>query len=407
MHMQTSLTSSLIRFQTGIFYLVVALMPLLPLWITRGSSILFVIVALIPLGFFLRHKPWNTILHAPLARIILIWFGFALISLIWTMIPQKGFILWVQLLFMFLGTYALIQSIPSFNQESRVTILWILVSTLTLALCITNIELFFGGPITRYVHSFCSKPYEFTPVDFNRAAVVMTLIAWPALYFLWNHEHKIYALALYALTLVTILRLESQSASMALLVGSLILPVLWFSRKKGIRVLIFSIPIVCIAIPIAAINMDPEVIFEKLPSLPHAAMEYRLHIWHFAALKAQLHPWFGWGFEASRSIPIQPDEYLNGHRSPLPLHPHNNILQVWLELGIMGLMIFSAFLITLLQTIRELNSPAKIAFSCSLMSTFFAIGSTGYGIWQHWFIAAGIIASILLMVAMKSSKLSD
>ena len=70
---------------------------------------------------------------------------------------------------------------------------------------------------------------------------------------------------------------------------------------------------------------------------------HRLLIWDFAGKRIAERPLLGWGLDASRAIPggkelIRPDQ------KRLPLHPHDAALQVWLELGLPGAVLFALLL---------------------------------------------------------------
>ena len=88
--------------------------------------------------------------------------------------------------------------------------------------------------------------------------------------------------------------------------------------------------------------------------LPTSAL-HRMLIWDFTAERIAERPLLGWGMEASRTVPGgrgQPEAaaldrmrvtdpgqrrwFAEPHVQILPLHPHNGALQLWLELGAVG-----------------------------------------------------------------------
>jgi O-antigen ligase len=86
----------------------------------------------------------------------------------------------------------------------------------------------------------------------------------------------------------------------------------------------------------------------------------------------------------------------------MPLHPHNGFLQLWLELGVVGVTIASVLLIQLLAAIRRSTlSPIELAPSFAVVASALVVLSLSYGIWQSWWqstlwLTAGIIASLSL-----------
>ncbi|MET0479835.1 MAG: O-antigen ligase family protein [Mycetocola sp.] len=68
----------------------------------------------------------------------------------------------------------------------------------------------------------------------------------------------------------------------------------------------------------------------------------RLDIWNTVIETASQRPWFGWGY-ASPWVPwVEPFEDLVVRRGVLQLHAHNAWLDVWLQLGVIGVVLFAA-----------------------------------------------------------------
>ena len=89
------------------------------------------------------------------------------------------------------------------------------------------------------------------------------------------------------------------------------------------------------------------------------------------------------GLDAARAIP-EADEPIAEGRVWLPLHPHNAAIQVWLELGVPGAVLFALIIAWLWLTLGADPWPRLFtaATGASLISAFVAaIGA--YGIWQE------------------------
>ncbi len=130
---------------------------------------------------------------------------------------------------------------------------------------------------------------------------------------------------------------------------------------------------------------------------------HRQSIWQFVAERISEHPLLGWGLDASRSIP-------GGHAlvsgradysEVLPLHPHNAVLQIWLELGAVGAVAFVVLMLAVPVSLR------KSGFTPLLTATFFAsfmaymsFGQLSFGIWQNWWLATCIILVAFSVLAV-------
>lgn len=134
---------------------------------------------------------------------------------------------------------------------------------------------------------------------------------------------------------------------------------------------------------------------------------HRLIIWSYAKEKIMDRPFTGHGFFLSRYMSQELRQTERGtNYQYMPLHPHNSILQVWLELGIIGIIIFLIFIKVLLNKIYFYHKVNPLTSTLAL-STFLQILVTGqiaYGFWQTWWIATIIINFILYTVLFCNIK---
>ena len=63
---------------------------------------------------------------------------------------------------------------------------------------------------------------------------------------------------------------------------------------------------------------------------------------------------------------------INKHKSypAIPLHPHNNALQIWLELGLSGMLIFIILLASLFKKVLSFSYLKKFSNSLLVGSLF-------------------------------------
>jgi O-antigen ligase len=98
---------------------------------------------------------------------------------------------------------------------------------------------------------------------------------------------------------------------------------------------------------------------------------------------------------------------------PIPLHPHNIALQIWLELGLFGALLFAAVLITIIfECAKKSRDPLNRAASLGLLSSFFIVALLSFSAWQAWWLSAlmliGGSAIVILNEAFKAkNKLSE
>ena len=121
--------------------------------------------------------------------------------------------------------------------------------------------------------------------------------------------------------------------------------------------------------------------------------------------------------DASRSIPggdriAQIDDCKHEGRSltipinnwdPLPLHPHNAPLQLWLELGAVGVVIFIGLLGLLIwRWQRDFAKGNGLPLIAGVLTAIFVVYNISFGLWQGWL----IFSLILLFAIIRNLRLS-
>jgi O-antigen ligase len=129
------------------------------------------------------------------------------------------------------------------------------------------------------------------------------------------------------------------------------------------------------------------------------SISHRLQIWRFVADAVAERPVAGWGLNASRDLPGGIDEVSPGARR-LPLHPHNGMLQWWLELGAVGAALGTGLVVLTILGAGRLGTAGPVrAGALAATAGAIVVALTGYGIWQAWWmavlwLAAGFTAAI-------------
>ena len=142
------------------------------------------------------------------------------------------------------------------------------------------------------------------------------------------------------------------------------------------------------AIPLATVPKAFKL--ETNPALPFSFQE-RVIIWDDLARLAFDKAVTGIGinsikFRKSSAAEVNPTQPGNS-TSRTYWHPHNGYLQVWLELGIVGAILFSLAGYLLLGRIGQLTRSFQ-PFAAGLAGGTMAMIGPGWGLWQPWLLAA-------------------
>lgn len=131
--------------------------------------------------------------------------------------------------------------------------------------------------------------------------------------------------------------------------------------------------------------------------------ESRIGIWHEASRLIALKPLFGHGFDSARALSAQASTIPGTAWPALPLHPHNGFLQIWLELGGVGIAVMVALLAAAARALWPMTGRhLHLAISLATLTSTAVIALISFGIWQYWWLATWMFAAALLQVALRA-----
>ena len=240
-------------------------------------------------------------------------------------------------------------------------------------------------------------------LEVNPSLCVLTLITPIIAFFYWQKNKKKTSLGLILLNGTVVFLSHSATAKLEFFVIYSVFLISYLGKKKLINY-IFILYLLGNAIALISINfIDKQKLAEKT-ALQYSFL-HRTCIWEFT-LKKSLEQPFGHGFNSSRNkefskggnlciVPNEKTHYqekINRKISfSMSLHPHYNIAQILFELGFLGLALFISFLFSLKKHILSIKNNKERALLNSLLYGYIAISTTGYGIWQNWYLASFFI----------------
>ena len=357
---------------------------------------LFAIISLAILGTTILK---NVILiqEARLLFILLIWIA---MSLIWSVYPSSGAEKLPKLFASILLGMVLLASASTVTADGRATLRKLLLTSYFLCLVILIIGIFRErGDLLPLI-----TPHNGVAGDevwrMNRGATILVLILLPA--FLAAHRQPLLVPLICVLYFITAMFTESSAAllgfgvAMATIACCRVMPKVTFYGAIGLlTAYIASAPFIHKTIP----GPDPlKVALFSNSSLAVAQLpensQHRILIWDFTANKILERPITGWGFNSSRFIADKQDTSELG--SLLQLHPHNGVLEIWLELGVIGACIMILLILSIGARLRSLNPWPDRAVGLAFLMATFSISCVAYGIWQSWWVATIFLCTALL-----------
>ena len=260
-----------------------------------------------------------------------------------------------------------------------------LVGGVAVGLILLCIETGFDFPIFRAIFGN-DDPRLIDGVQAKRATDALPLAVWPAALALVRLGKVWFGVVLVGVFSGACAVLTASSATLGMAVSLAIL-VLGVISVVWTRRLLAALMILAFALVI------PTSIYAYREGASTSHMvknsgRHRMEIWDFAARKTLDRPLFGHGFNSSRFVPNDGEvsQFLGIGKPIIPLHPHNGYLQIWLELGAVGVAIVIALLLTMLNGIRRWPVlPAR--FALAGYGAALVVAGLAFGIWQTWWMA--------------------
>jgi O-antigen ligase len=332
-------------------------------------------------------------------------FAWAAASLIWSTDRPVSFDKLPRLAALFAGGMLVLGAAKAMDDGERGVFGRLLVTGVVAALVLLLVEWLGDGPVRR----LAGQTYESNAargISYNRGVTALALAVWPAAMLVWRRG-RLWALGLLALTLAVFTVQSSGSAIVGLLIGMTAFGLATRAPRRG-PWLVAAAAVVYIAVsPFlhawlltpALVPADGTTLQKQHPNFPRSAY-HRYLIWNFAAEKALERPILGWGFRTSRVLPGG-KVMLDTSEQALPLHPHNGVLQVWLELGGAGAVLLAGLCLAVIRRIRQGPvGDGSPAMAIGLFANTYSIVCTSYGLWQSWWMSA-IFLAVAFCVAAK------
>ena len=301
-------------------------------------------------------------------------------SLIFTKLLMLGLILWVASTDLTKFRYVPGPEIPFF-----------IASGVLLTSIFLNIEFLTDGFVYRSLTDRLNDP-EVSLSRYNRVTSALIILVWPIT--AWLYFVKRYFLAAGLIVVVTFSAVLSHSSS-AMVVSILapfvaLLACFW-------PIFTFWLGLVCLVI----FSVLSPLLFVSLltwvrpfaDGLPPSTLD-RIEIWHRSALAVFESPWIGHGIGVTRYLPL-PKE-LSGkykyHVTPTT-HPHDAAIQLWLELGFIGLTLFMLVLWFTIRPLTRISACYRVAALASASAVLFT-SLVSFGLWQETWL--GIIGMLVI-----------
>jgi O-antigen ligase len=348
-------------------------------------------------------------IHLTKIRLEIVFFILLCISSLWSNKPLVSFASFFSILSISIVIYILITNVDLLITKLKIEDTHLIIGLLG-AILLFYIEFLGNGLITTlFKTTFQTKDnYDFYLYYLDRGCALMALFSWVVIASLIGNEKNIQAVLIYLLVLLTLGISDNLAAFISFFIGGVVFLVTryhFFAKPKLLSFLLILSTLTFVGI---ITLITPYKIIEEARFLPISA-KHRLFIWDYSIQKITQKPFIGWGHGASRNFADENFIEYEGHRlSVFPTHPHNNIVQILLENGIVGLFIYLTLLCKYLFCWNKVFSPYQSKRLSNIKSAGFAcfwtcliISMISFNMWQNWFLCSYLWVALMLYFVTK------
>jgi O-antigen ligase len=373
----------------GLGAVLFVLPPLLAL-ASRGAAALEGLAGLCAFGLVLtRPAAYPTRLRHP-AMLLAFLVGWGALSACWSIDPDRSLLLAARLLGIFAAGLALAAGAARVERPQR--LLGLLLAGGALGIAAAAGDQVTGGRVNALVHD-----RVYLPAETNQVMIALAILALPAVAAMWPRRRALAVTA--GLVAVAAIALSvDESAKLGIVLAVVIGAFAYWRHRAAARVLVFASMLFVILAPLTLPQLAhmPRV-FDAVDVFKESA-GHRLLIWSFVGNRIAGHPVLGWGLDSSRAIPGGGIVIRPPHETWLPLHPHNAALQVWLELGAVGVLPFVALLALLWYRIAGAAWPRLYAAAAAgSLAAALTVAFLSYGVWQEWWLGTLALAMFAVL----------
>ncbi len=333
---------------------------------------------------------------------LLAFVGYGMLSAFWSVDPARSLKVALTLGAVLLGGVALLAAIRHSNARARYLLRQACLIGFGITLALLAFEYATGATLNR-IARFGAVNRDLPLADMNfikPAASLLGVFLFPIAAIALSSGRRLLAAAAVLGSLAAIVFVSVSSAAIAAGAGLFAALLYMLFRRWALRLAAFSVCMIAILMPVIPNLMPPlQTHYTYDNPFPNSAM-HRFRTWQFTAERIAEKPVLGWGLDSSRHVPggntevevfvTEPDgSNIQFVEQLMPLHPHNWFLQIWLELGAVGMAMLAAVLVLLLQWIGSVGrSRAQTALLFGQAVAIIGTASLSFGAWQNWWLGA-------------------
>ncbi|MBT4770387.1 MAG: O-antigen ligase family protein [Rhodospirillaceae bacterium] len=338
--------------------------------------------------------------------------GWSFVTVFWAPEFMGSLFAWVRITLLFLLGFSILVIISRLDEDQLSVARRVLAFAGLIILGLFAGEIMTDGAVSSLLKG---RPiFGMEPV--SRGTAILAVIIWPVAVILARHmTRQFFKILLPLLAVGTAYFLCKEltflASQLALMIGSVSFAFIYVFRRWALTLILGGFALIAVSAPVISLYVvNPAALQEMGVHLPEP-QEHRLAIWSFVSDLTADAPIIGHGFDSSRWIGgnyvarLMAEHVEIPYTSGLlPLHPHNAVMQIWLELGLVGILCLLGMIFGLYRMLLSYQQDRLVlAAGGAMLVTFISIASISFGIWQNWWLATGWLGAATFFLAARKA----
>lgn len=412
-------------------YLLTATFFSIPVIATLKGKGTFILTLVLFLIFGLKHigqvknlyEKIKSFQHRSISFWAILFAFWTLVSCFWAPYELKSLGHFLKYSGLILTAYITFQAFKNFDKNAVQKYSKIYIAAFLIFLFYLVFEVF--GP--HWVSTFYTKTKGFNKRQYVNAIVILVFLFWPAVLFT-KAKHpkkfkKIHFVGVFILLIFFLSKTEPNAAMLALFLSSFAYLATQFS-KSWIRITKYMVVILSISLPVLVSQSHLLSKYHDKIIYLGTSHQHRLYIWNGMVTKndtiqkkligngfdysttikggkeicfRQLRPKFKYPF----SVRFKLDPPCKEPSAIFSSHPHNGLIQIIVELGVVGLLIFLTLLWKIFGFIENQKDKFLRSIYFATLISYLIIFFISFGLWQTWMAGLMILTINSLVVISK------
>ncbi len=221
---------------------------------------------------------------------------------------------------------------------------------------------------------------------------------------MWSYSHRLLATFIFFLMIPIIFLTACQTAMYAVFLSMIVFALSYFMPFWITRISMVASYTFLIMSPSLYVYLLSPTFMIKFPYtswILNWSFLYRFLAWDFFSQRFFEYPFLGWGLESSR---IMGERKMASNYDCL-LHPHNNSVQAFFELGLIGGILFALFFASLFWLVEKHVKDRFSVAVCNATLTFGFIGAeVTHNLWRNYWLSLVILTAGLIILFLKARE---